>query len=147
MKSRLFAVAVAAALTTVAGAASAADNQATSNAPMSKAPMTKSSMSKSSTPMQSMAKMAKDHLSLTRRQQRTAWRDISKEATSQAAPQKFAASVGTTVPADISIQSVPAKVATRISKLKPYDYALLHGKLLIVNPTDKKVVDVIRRRA
>jgi Protein of unknown function (DUF1236) len=142
MKSRLFVIAIAAALTAAAGAASAAENQAMSNAPMSK-----SSMSKSSTPMQSMAKMAKDHLSLTRRQQRTAWRDISKEATSQAAPQKFAASVGTTVPANISIQSVPAKVATRISKLKPYDYALLHGKLLIVNPTDKKVVHVISRHA
>jgi hypothetical protein len=137
MKFRLFAIAVAAVLTAVAGAASAADNSATSNAPMSK-----SSMSKSATPMQSMAK---DNLSLTRRQERTAWRDISKEATSQAAPQKFAASVGTTVPADISIQSVPANVATRISVLKPYDYALLHGKLLIVNPADKKVVDVISR--
>jgi hypothetical protein len=144
MKSRLFAIAVAAALTAVAGAASAADNQATSNAPMSKSFMSKSSMSKSSTPMQSMAK---DNLSLTRRQERTAWRDISKEATSQTAPQKFAASVGTTIPADISLQSVPANVATRISALKPYDYALLHGKLLIVNPTDKKVVDVISRRA
>lgn len=143
MKSRLFVVAVAAALTTVAGAASAADNPA-SNAPMSKSAMSKSSMSKSSTPMQSMAE---DHLSLTRRQERAAWRDINKEATSQAAPQKFAASVGTTVPADISLQSMPANVANRISVLKPYDYALLHGKLLIVNPTDKKVVDVISRHA
>jgi Protein of unknown function (DUF1236) len=147
MKSRLFVIAIAAALTAAAGAASAAENQAMSNAPMSKSSMSKSSMSKPSTPMQSMAKMAKDHLSLTRRQERTAWRDISKEATSQAAPQKFAASVGTTVPADISIQSVPANVATHISVLKPYDYALLHGKLLIVNPTDKKVVHVISRHA
>jgi hypothetical protein len=51
------------------------------------------------------------------------------------------------VPADVSIQSVPANVATHVSALKPYDYALLHGKLLIVNPADKKVVDVISRRA
>jgi hypothetical protein len=144
MKSRLFAVAIAAALTTAAGTAFAADNPAPSNTPTAKSAMTKPSMSKPSTPMQSMAQ---DHLSLTRRQERTAWRDISKEATSQVAPQKFAASVGTTVPADLSIQSVPTNVANRISALKPYDYALLHGKLLIVNPTDKKVVDVISRHA
>jgi opacity protein-like surface antigen len=134
MKSRLLAIAVAAALTSVAGAASAADNQAMPN----------TSVPKSSTPMQSMAK---DSLSLTPRQERIAWRDISKEAASQTAPQNFTASVGTTVPADVSIQSVPANVATHVSALKSYDYALLHGKLLIVNPADKKVVDVISRRA
>jgi hypothetical protein len=139
MKPHLLAVVAAAALASVASAASAADNQAMSN---TSAPKT---MSKTS-PMPAQA-MAKDSISLTRAQERTAWRDISREATSQKTPQKFAASVGTTVPADISLQSVPAKVATHVSALKPYDYALLHGKLLIVNPTDKKVVDVINRRA
>jgi hypothetical protein len=33
-----------------------------------------------------------------------------------------------------------------VSALTPYDCALLHNKLPIVNPTDKKVVDVIARR-
>ena len=139
MKPHLLAVVAAAALASVASAASAADNQAIPNT------STPKTMSKTS-PMPAQA-MAKDSISLTRAQERTAWRDISREATSQKTPQKFAASVGTTVPADISLQSVPAKVATHVSALKPYDYALLHGKLLIVNPTDKKVVDVINRRA
>ena len=138
MLSRFLAIAVAAALTSVAGAASAADNQATSAA------MSKPTVSNSSAPMQSVAQ---DSLSLTHRQERTAWRDISKEAAGQTPQQKFAASVGTTVPADISLQPMPADVATRISALKPYDYALIHRKLLIVNPTDKKVVDIISRRA
>jgi hypothetical protein len=42
---------------------------------------------------------------------------------------------------------VPAKLAVRVSSLKPYDYALLPNHLLIVNPNDKKVVEVINRRA
>ncbi len=42
---------------------------------------------------------------------------------------------------------MPAKVAARVSSLKPYDYALLQDKLLIVNPGDKKIVDVINRHA
>jgi hypothetical protein len=131
MKLHLIAIATAAALASGIGAASAADHQAMPN--------------NSAKP--AMQSMAKDNLSLTRSQQRTAWRDISKAATSQKAPGDFTASVGATIPNDLSLKPVPARVATRISSLKPYDYALLHGKLLIVNPNDKKVVDVINRRA
>ena len=131
MKLHLTAIATVAALASGIGVASAADHQAMSN--------------NSAKP--TMQSMAKDNLSLTRSQQRTAWRDISKEATSQKAPGDFTASVGAIVPNDLSLQPMPAKVATRISSLKPYDYAMLHGKLLIVNPNDKKVVDVINRRA
>jgi Protein of unknown function (DUF1236) len=138
MKSHLIAIAATVALASGIGAASAADSQA---------------MSKTSKPpaMQSMAKnspsMAKDTLSLTRSQERTAWRDLGKHASSQTAPSNFTASVGATMPGDVALQSVPAKVAARVSSLKPYDYALLQGKLLIVNPGDKKIVDVINRRA
>jgi hypothetical protein len=131
MKPHFIAVA-AAALVAGIGAASAADMHSTSNT-MSKTP--------------AMQSMAKDNLTLTRSQQRTAWKDLSKQASNQAAPSSFTASVGATVPGDITIQAVPAKVAARVSSLKPYDFALLHNKLLIVNPNDKKVVDVISRHA
>jgi len=131
MKFHLMAIAATAALTFGIGAASAADTHA---------------MSKTAAPAM-QPPMAKDSLSLTRSQQRTAWRDLSKQASSQAAPSSFTASVGATIPGDVTIKAVPAKVAARVSPLKPYDYALLQGKLLIVNPSDKKVVDVIKRRA
>jgi hypothetical protein len=101
-------------------------------------------MSKTTTPA---TMQPKDSLSLTRQQQRTAFRDISREASSQSAPSSFSASVGATIPGDINIQPVPAKLAARVSSLKPYDYALLPDHLLIVNPNDKKVVEVINRRA
>ena len=131
MKLRLTAVATAALLASGMGMASAASNQAMSNTSTSSA----------------MQPMAKDSLSLTRSQQRTAWNDIRKIDTSQAAPAGFAASVGTTVPNDISLKSMPTNLASRVSALKPYDYALVKGKLLIVNPGDKKVVEIIHRRA
>jgi Protein of unknown function (DUF1236) len=131
MKLRLTAVATAALLASGMGMASAASNQATPN------------MSTSS----AMQPTAKDSLSLTRSQQRTAWNDIRKLDTSQAAPTGFAASVGTTVPNEISLKSMPGNLASRVAALKPYDYVLVKGKLLIVNPGDKKVVEVIHRRA
>jgi len=129
MKLRLIAIAATVALASGLGAASAADHQA---------------MSKTTTPA---AMRPKDSLSLTRQQQRTAFRDISQQASSQSAPSSFNASVGATIPNDITIQPVPAKLAARVSSLKPYDYALLPDHLLIVNPNDKKVVEVINRRA
>jgi hypothetical protein len=93
MKLHLVTIAATATLLSGIGMASAADSQAMSNAT-------------TSPPMQSMAK---DSLSLTRSQQRIAWKDLSEQATSQTAPSNFKATVGATVPSDIALQSVPAK--------------------------------------
>ena len=131
MKLHLIAIAATATLASGIGAASAVDPQA---------------MSKTTAPP-AMQSEAKDSLSLTPSQERTAWRDLGQQATSQTAPTNFTAAVGATIPGDIALRSVPAKVAAHVSSLKPYDYALLQGKLLIVNPGNKKIVDVINRRA
>jgi hypothetical protein len=91
--------------------------------------------------------VAKDQLSLSRVQERTAWRDLSRNAKQQTAPSSFTPSVGATVPDGITLQAMPQRAANQLPALKPYDFALLQNKLLIINPNDKKVVDVISRRA
>jgi hypothetical protein len=93
------------------------------------------------------ASMTKDNLSLTTTQEKLAWNDLSKQAASQRAPSNFSATVGTTVPNDIMLRSIPRKVASQLPTLKPYRYARLPNELLIVNPRDKKVVDVINSHA
>ena len=93
------------------------------------------------------ASMAKDSLSLTTAQEKLAWRDLSKQAAGQRAPSNFSASVGATVPNDITLRSIPRTVASQLPTLKPYRYARLPNELLIVNPSDKKIVDVISSRA
>jgi uncharacterized protein DUF1236 len=90
---------------------------------------------------------AQDQLSLTRVQERTAWRDLSRNAKSQTAPSSFTPSVGATVPDGITFQAMPQRAANQLPALKPYDFALLQNKLLIINPNDKKVVEVIGRKA
>lgn len=127
MKLHLTTIATIVALASGVGMASAAGNH---------------TMSNTSTQM-----VAKDSLSLTSAQERTAWKGISRQANSQTAPSGFSPTIGATVPTDISLKPVPAKVASRVSSLRPYDYALLQNRLLIVNPSDKKVVDVISRHA
>jgi hypothetical protein len=97
--------------------------------------------------MSSTTSVAKDNLSLTAAQEKLAWRDLSKQAASQRAPSNFSASVGTTVPNDITLRSIPRTVASQLPKLKTYRFARLPNELLIVNPKDKKVVDVINSHA
>ena len=97
--------------------------------------------------MSPTASMTKNNLSLTAAQEKLAWRDLSTQAASQRAPSNFSASVGTTVPNDITLRSIPRTVASQLPTLKPYRYARLPNELLIVNPSDKKVVDVINSHA
>jgi len=47
----------------------------------------------------------------------------------------------------LALKPVSADLGQQVKALKSYDYALLQHKLLIVNPTNKKVVDVINRNA
>lgn len=105
----------------------------------------------SSTSKESMAKspsvsMLKDKLSLTSKQQAAAWQDISKQATKEKAPARFAAKIGAVVPSALMTLPVPTTTSSKVPALRPYQYALLDSnKLLIVNPHDKKVAEVITR--
>jgi hypothetical protein len=87
--------------------------------------------------------MAQDNLSLSARQKTTAWRDLSKQGARQQQPSTFTASVGTAVPDAITLRPISGKASAQVPALRPYQYALLQDKLLIINPKDKKIVDVI----
>lgn len=135
MKFALLPLAASVVLIGNIGAVAAAEHNA-----MSKPPLMSSTAS--------MAKsMAKDSLSLTTAQERLAWHDLSTRAASQTAPSEFSASPGATVPNGITLRPIPRKVASQLPTLKPYRYARLPNEILIVNPTDKKVVNVINRHA
>ena len=86
---------------------------------------------------------ASDTLSLPSAQQKMAWNDLKARASSQTAPAGFQPTVGAAVPASVKIEPIPSKTATDVPALKPYDFALVSGKLLIVNKSDKKIVEVI----
>jgi len=88
--------------------------------------------------------VAKDSLSLSASQQKTAWKDISAQASKESAPASFTAKVGSAVPSDLATHPVPVSTASKVPELRPYQYALLSSnKLLIVNPSDKKIVEII----
>jgi hypothetical protein len=105
-----------------------------------------SSTSKEGMAKSAPASMLKDKLSLTSKQQATAWQDISKQATKEKAPAHFTAKIGTVVPSKLLTLPVPTTVSSKVPALRQYQYALLqNNRLLIVNPHDNKVADVISR--
>jgi hypothetical protein len=85
---------------------------------------------------------ASDSLTLTNTQQKTAWRDLHT-MNAQSAPASFMAASGTAVPTTLKIKPVPGKTASAVPKLRSYDFAMVKGKLLIVNPSDRTIADVI----
>jgi uncharacterized protein DUF1236 len=97
----------------------------------------------SSTPMTKMSQPARDTLSLTIAQRKMAWNDLHSRAMEQKAPANFKETVGAIVPSTIKIEPIPSKATSNVPALKSYDFARVNGKLLIVNPSDKKVAEVI----
>jgi len=90
-----------------------------------------------------MAPKASDSLNLSAAQQKTAWNDINKTASNQTAPSGFTAMKGQTVPSALKIEPMPRTAVGAVPALRPYDFAIVSGKLLIVNPSDKKIAEVI----
>jgi Protein of unknown function (DUF1236) len=86
-----------------------------------------------------------DRLNLGRIQQKVAWADLSSHLTSQSRPAGFKIIAGATAPSTVTIRKVTKKTAGDVPALRRYDFAIVQGKLLIINPSDRKVVEVIRK--
>ena len=63
----------------------------------------------------------------------------------QKAPSGFNATAGLSCQTRSRFSPSPKKAAGDVSALRSYDFAIVQGKLLIVNPSDKKVAEVIRK--
>jgi hypothetical protein len=86
---------------------------------------------------------ANDHLNLTATQRHELWQSLSKQAAKESAPAGFTAKVGEAVPSLIKLQSLHSNLSSQIPAVKSYAYALLQDELLIVDPSSKKIVDII----
>jgi hypothetical protein len=85
-----------------------------------------------------------DDLVLTGAQEHLIWRQVgSQNAPQGGAPLQFDASIYAAVPASIGLHAFPAEITGRVPMVKPYRYARLGNVLVIVNPTNRKIVDII----
>ncbi len=86
---------------------------------------------------------ASDTLTLSDAQQQSIWNDVSKHAANQTAPADFNVAVGTEVPSTLNTYPLPRQAARDVPAVKPYRYAMTQDKVLIVNPSDHKIADVV----
>jgi hypothetical protein len=102
-----------------------------------------SGVSMASAATMSHAAKAGDTLGLTSTQQKTAWNDLYMKSMNQTAPSGFDPVVGAVVPNSVTTAPVPPKAASAVPALRPYAFAQLQNKVVIVNPSDKKIAEVI----
>ena len=95
-----------------------------------------------------MGKMsaASDTLTLSGTQQKAIWKDVGRHAANETAPAGFNAAVGTAVPSAVSTHPLPRQARRDVPAIRPYRYAMLQDRLLIVNPSDHKIADVVARQ-
>ncbi|MDQ8729057.1 DUF1236 domain-containing protein [Bradyrhizobium sp. LHD-71] len=84
-------------------------------------------------------------LKLTGPQEMKLRNEIGLHATRQKAPSGFNAAVGATLPSQVTLSPLPASAATEVPEANSYYYAVVDDQLLLVNPSDKRIVDVIKR--
>ena len=73
----------------------------------------------------------------------TALQDLYMDSLNQDTPPGFDAVVGAKVPNTIVIAPVTAQAGSDVPALKPYSFAMVQKKLVIVNPSDRKIASVI----
>jgi hypothetical protein len=86
----------------------------------------------------------RDSLYLNPSQQQIVRSGLGNSMASQIPPDAFSLpGVGAAIPPGVNTQAIPGNVAARVPALRPYQYTLVYGKVLIVNPKDHHVVEVI----
>jgi len=87
---------------------------------------------------------ASDTLILSAAQRRAAWNDLNKQATNQNAA-GFDAAIGAFLPNTVKIEPMPSKTAADVPSLRPYGFAVVGHKLVIVDPSNKVIADVLTK--
>jgi hypothetical protein len=90
------------------------------------------------------SKYGTDTVILSAAQRRALWDDLNKQATNQSAS-GFEAQTGTFVPGGVKIEPIPGKAAANDPQLQPYDYAMVDHYLVIVDPANKVIADVMKK--
>ena len=80
---------------------------------------------------------------LTGAQHQEILQGTSPQAVKESPPAGFKAEIGKVVPSSIKLQPMPKQVSEQVPAVKSFDFAMLQDQLLIVDPTSKKVIDII----
>jgi hypothetical protein len=80
-------------------------------------------------------------------EQRFTIREIIKDNKTAGAPADVQAAVGDPVPPGVTPQSMPSEVAQKVPQVKAHRYFLTAQQIVLVDPKDNKVAEVIKLTA
>ena len=83
------------------------------------------------------------NLKLTAAQQQTIYSSISSQKQKETAPSSFHAALGAVVPPSVELQALPKTIVELMPELKDYEYAMVANQVLLVDPKNKQVVEII----
>jgi hypothetical protein len=86
---------------------------------------------------------AKHDLSLTHAQQSEIWRALGKSADKAQEPAGL--SVGEVVPDTMNVLPFSRHLRAKVRAIGHYRYALMHDRVLIVDPETKKIIAIVGR--
>jgi Protein of unknown function (DUF1236) len=86
--------------------------------------------------------LAQDPLSLTPEQQRSIYRSVASER-AQPPPADFRPEVGATLPDAVTLAELPSGLTIDFPRAKDFKFAKLHAQVLLVDPFNKRVVEII----
>jgi Protein of unknown function (DUF1236) len=79
---------------------------------------------------------------LTQAQRRAIYAEVSKD-TSKSSPQEFPAVVGADVPPMIELYTLPEDALAQVPAAQLYKYTVVENKVVVVDPTKMRIIDVI----
>ena len=90
-------------------------------------------------PVEAQTVVTTEPLQLTPVQRRTIYRTIVSERISPAQP-TVEYRVGTRVPADVQLYSVPQEVAVEVPVIRSYKYMVVNNRVVLIDPATSEVV-------
>jgi hypothetical protein len=82
-------------------------------------------------------------LKLNPDQKHTIYLSISNQQQKETAPLTFRAAVGSVVPPSVNLQALPKTIVELVPLMQDYQYAMVANQVLLVDPKNRQVVDVI----
>ncbi len=84
------------------------------------------------------------YLYLSGAQENVILRSVSRQGVkTQTMPAGFVAEIGQRVPLSVPLRKIPADATRQVPDAKSFNYVMLKGQLLLVNPRDRRIVDII----
>ncbi len=93
-------------------------------------------------PIESRTVVTTEPLQLTPVQRRTIYRTIVREHVVRAEP-IFEYHVGTRVPDNVRLYSVPQEVAVEVPEIRSYRYMVVNNRVVLVDPVTSQVVEEV----